>query len=61
LGQTRISADRLPAIPLRDWARRPRHGVRAAEQRQITASIADDFKRRDRIRRQHLEDAFAAM
>ena len=31
------------------------------QQRQITASIAEDFKRRDKIRRQQLEDALAAM
>jgi hypothetical protein len=37
-------------------ARFEKHG-----QRQITASMADDFKRREEIRRQHLESALAAM
>jgi hypothetical protein len=39
-----------------DW-----EAMHREQQRQITASIAEDFKRRDKIRRQHLEDALAAM
>jgi hypothetical protein len=31
------------------------------QQRQCTAFMVKDFKRREEIRRQHLEDAFAAM
>jgi hypothetical protein len=31
------------------------------QQRHITASMAEEFKRRDKIRRQHLEDALAAI
>ena len=33
VGQTRTTPCRFPAIPLRDRARRPRHGVRAADRR----------------------------
>ena len=39
-----------------DW-----EAMHREQQRQITASMAEDFKRRDKIRRQHLEDALAAM
>jgi hypothetical protein len=39
-----------------DW-----EAMHREQQRQITAPMAEDFKRRDKIRRQHLEDALAAM
>ena len=43
-------------------AREPmdREAMHREQQRQITASMAEDFERRDKIRRQHLEDALAA-
>jgi hypothetical protein len=39
-----------------DW-----EAMHREQQRHITASMAEEFKRRDKIRRQHLEDALAAM
>jgi hypothetical protein len=39
-----------------DW-----EAMHREQQRHITASMAEDFKRRDEIRRQHVEDALAAM
>jgi hypothetical protein len=39
-----------------DW-----EAMHREQQRQIAASMVEDFKRRDKIRRQHLEDALAAM
>jgi hypothetical protein len=43
------------------WGAMDWEAMRREQQRQITASMAEDFKRRDEIRRQHLEDALAAM
>lgn len=43
------------------WGPMDCEATRREQQRQITASMAEDFKRRDEIRRQHLEDALAAM
>jgi hypothetical protein len=39
-----------------DW-----DAYRRGQQRQVTASMVEDFKRREEIRRQHVEDALAAM
>jgi hypothetical protein len=39
-----------------DW-----EAMHREQQRQISASMAEDFKRREEIRRQHVEDALAAM
>jgi hypothetical protein len=39
-----------------DW-----ESIRREQQRQTTASVAEDFKRRDKIRRQQLADALAAI